>query len=273
MSAARDLTAMRRNLSLALLLALSAPLHARVYMVDDAAQLSAAIVHSNSTPEADLIDMAPGLYVLGKLQSDSDGATGLPSIRGDLRIRGNGAELRRYAADDYQILHVAAEGRLHLDALTLAEGSAGALHNEGTLVLRRVRIVDHSTAHRGQSIIRNDGQMEIRDSEVGYNLVDADGDRASIVLNTGQLHIEDSRFVDNRLSTRHPDAHIACALLNRGRAELHRVSISGCLAEQLNPDSVPQAVLNARGAALLEEFVEAEPAQLQLYGAPLTASN
>lgn len=264
---------MHRFAIFALLTMVSSPLAARVYMVDDAAQLSAAIEHSNSTPEADLIDMAPGLYVLGRPQAGDGEPTGLPSIQGDVMIRGNRAELRRYAADDYQLLHVSSSGRLHLDAITLAEGSAGALHNEGTLILRRVRVVDHSTADRGETIIRNDGHMEIRDSEIGYNLVDANGDHASVLLNTGQLRIEDTRFVDNRLSTRHPDAHIACALLNRGRAELRRVQISGCLAEQLNPDSVPRAVINTMSAALLVEYIDEEPAQLQLYGAPLTASN
>lgn len=245
------------------------PAVARVYMVDDAAQLAAAIEHSNLTPEADLIDMAPGLYVLDQPSQSAQTPTGLPSVRGDLRIRGNGAEVRRYAAENYQLLHVAPEGRLHLDALTLAEGSAGAVHNEGTLVLRRVRVVDHSTAERGEAIIRNSGLMEIRGSEIGYNLVDANGSHASVLLNSGTLLIEDSRFVDNRLSSRHPDAQISCTLLNHGRAELRRVSISGCQAEQLNPDSVPRSVLNMDGGALLMELVSAEAPHVQLYGAPL----
>jgi hypothetical protein len=242
---------------------------ARVYMVDDAAQLAAAIVHSNGTPEADLIDMAPGLYVLDRPSQPDGTATGLPSIRGDLRIRGNGAELRRYAAENYQLLHISPQGRLHLDALTLAEGSHGALHNEGTLVLRRVRIVDHSTASRGEAIIRNSGALEIRGSEIGYNLVDANGSHASVLVNTGTLLMEDSSFTDNRLSSRHPEGQISCALLNHGQAELRRVRITGCQAEQLNPDSIPRGVLNMVGGSLLIELVDIETPQIQLYGAPL----
>ncbi len=265
---------MKLPLLLLTMLALHAgPATARVYMVDDAAQLAAAIEHSNSTPEADLIDMAPGLYVLDQPKDAGQALTGLPSVRGDLLIRGNGAELRRYAKEDYQLLHVAPEGRLHLDAVTLAEGSAGALHNEGTLVLRRVRIVDHSTAQRGDTIIRNDGHLELRGSEIGYNLVDANALYASLLLNNGTMLIEDSQFIDNRLSARHPDAHIVCALLNRGRAELRRVSISGCLVEQLNPDSTPRSVLNIDGASLLVEQLNADSVQLQLYGAPLAANH
>ena len=245
------------------------PTQARVYMVDNAEQLVAAIIASNETPEPDLIDMAQGLYVLD--QRSNYGA-GIPPIVGDLHIRGNDSELRRYDSRDYELLNVAESGRLHLNRITLAEGSAGAITNQGMMTLRHVRIVDNSTADRGDAVINNSGRLQLDNVVVGYNLVDAASGRASMVMNTGTLSMVDTRFVDNRLSTRHPEANIACALINHGRAELRRVSISGCLAEQLDLTSAPKAVLNAENGAVLVEDLQAESVQLQLYGSPMTAA-
>lgn len=253
----------------AILLA-AAPLQARVYMVDSAEQLVAAIVHSNSTAEPDLIDMAPGLYVLDqKALGESDA---IPAIQGDLHIRGNGSELRRYDARDYQLLSVTESGRLHINRMTLAEGSAGAITNHGSLSLQHVRIVDNSTAKRGDAVIDNHGVLKLSNVVIGYNLVDAASSRAAVLINRGELNMVDTRFVDNRVSTRHPEANLACALVNQGRAELRRVSISGCQAEQLDMTATPKNILNLEDAALLVEDLRTESVHLQFYGSPMTAS-
>lgn len=259
----------RMTLLGALVLA-SAPLQARVYMVDNAEQLVAAIVHSNSTAEPDLIDMAPGLYVLDKRALA--GSEAIPAIEGDLHIRGNGSELRRYDARDYQLLSVAESGRLHINRMTLAEGSAGAITNHGSLSLRHVRIVDNSTAKRGDAVIDNHGRLQLDNVIIGYNLVDAASSRAAVLINRGELTMVDTRFVDNRVSTRHPEANLACALVNHGRAELRRVSISGCQAEQLDMSVAPKNILNLEDAALLVEDLRTESVHLQFYGTPMTAS-
>lgn len=248
----------------------AASLEARVYMVDDAEQLVAAIAASNLTAEADLIDMAPGLYTLNA--RTSDGGAGLPEIVGDLNIRGNGSEVRRYDQRDYELLKVNESGRLHLNRVTLAEGSAGAVTNHGTLVLRHVRIVDNSTATRGDAVIQNYGRLQLSDVIVGYNVIDAASGTASVLLNHGTVSMADTQFVDNRLSTRHPEASIACGLMNHGRAELRRVTISGCLAEQLDMSSEPRSVLNFESGSLYIEDLDAGAVQLQLYGSPMTVA-
>jgi len=248
----------------------AAPIQARVYMVDDADQLVAAVAASNESAEADLIEMSPGLYVLDA--GSNGGESGLPVISGDLRIRGNDSEIRRYDQRNYELIQVSESGRLHLDAVTLAEGSAGAMTNYGTIVLRHVRIVDHSTAKRGDAVILNHGSLQLNDVVIGYNLVDAAGKLAGVLVNHGSVELVDTQFVDNRVSTRHPQATIACALINHGRAQLLRVAVSGCLAEQLNLDSPPKVVLNSESGSLLIENLVAEAVHVQLYGSPLTAA-
>lgn len=202
-------------------------MQARVYTVaaGDSAGLIAAIEDANRTPEVDTIELARGLYVL-KEAAEPERRNGLPSIRSPIVILGNGAELRRYATDDFRLLQVDAEGSLLLQRVVLAEGSLGALINHGQLRLRRVQLVDH-TAREGSSIIENYGELDLDEVLVGFNTVGSATRDAGIIVNYGSARLRATRFEGNVVAPRYRSLATASALLNFGQAELYDVHLLG----------------------------------------------
>src|SRR6516164_3677877 len=96
-------------------------------------------------------------YVLTAVDNSTDGATGLPVIRGgnkadSLTIIGNGDTIERGTASgtpDFRLFDVASGASLTLENLTLQNGLAsgsgsaaegGAIYNQGTLVLSAVTV-------------------------------------------------------------------------------------------------------------------------------------
>ncbi|MFY8136000.1 MAG: hypothetical protein ACOVKS_13440, partial [Aquimonas sp.] len=132
----------RLVLSLFLALPMFTAAHAEDFLIKDrdVAALIAALQKSNHAEGPHRIQLAAGgIYTL---QSATSAGLGLPPLRGDIVIEGNGAEIRRYAASRMALIEVAAEARVVIRDLTLAEGSQGTLRNCGTLLLERVAIID-----------------------------------------------------------------------------------------------------------------------------------
>jgi hypothetical protein len=214
----------RSLLASTLLAALWAPLlGAAEYHVAnrDAAGLAAAIRHANATPQSDEIHLSEnGLYAL---DGEAEAGLALPPVSGRLRLVGHGAEIRRNTSQPLALLEVARDGELDIDALTLAEGSRGAVRNHGILRLSHSAIVDGTTQSES-AIVQNFGRFEARDSVIGYNQVAGAGRDAAIVLNYGTMRLERCRMAGNSLSRRYPTL-AAAPLLNYGELALDTLAL------------------------------------------------
>lgn len=179
----------------------------------DVAALVTALQKSNETPGPHRIRLAAGgIYTL---QSTVSAGLGLPALRGEIVIEGNGAEIRRYAAPRMALIEVAAEARVIIRNLTLAEGSKGALHNHGVLLLDRVAIVDsfHSDA---DAIVTNFGHLTLHDSLLGWNRVSVSDGDTGLIENHGRLSLQGSRIIGNSASRAQEQRGDAAAVLNAG---------------------------------------------------------
>ncbi len=190
----------------------------------DSQALSEAIIASNLSPELDTIRLETGaLYPLLTLANQKS-ELGLPSIRGKLIIEGNSAEIRRYSDKPMLLLHVARGAKLVISNLTLAEGSLGAIRNDGQLELKNVRIQDNVT--RGShAIVSNRGVLKARFTEFGFNEVSAAGAWASVITNYGELALRDCIFIGNQISTKHGEMITAIALLNYGQVDINKTKV------------------------------------------------
>ena len=194
----------------------------------DTDALVRAIEAANASPGPDVIRLAPrGLYTL---RSAAGEHVFLPPIRGELRIEGQGAEIRNYMVDGQRaLLEVVAGADVHLDDLSLSEGSDGAIRNFGTLRLDHVRITD-STGAGAQAIVLNHGLLEARDSEIAYNLLPTSRRDAGTVLNYGQLRLRDTAIHDNVAQRRFDSLAVAGAVLNLGTFETRATRIADNVA-------------------------------------------
>lgn len=157
-----------------------------------------------------------GSYVLS---APAEAGLLLPSITGKLTIEGNGAEIRSYAKGDIALLEVGREGEVTLRDLALAEGSDGAIRNFGSLHMVSTSVLD-STGNRASSIVLNRGRLQLEDSVVAYNSLDGDQSEASMVLNYGELLLDNARVHDNVV------AHGVNGILNLGRGRVEGDSMA-----------------------------------------------
>jgi Tol biopolymer transport system component len=161
-------------------------------------ELVEAIDQANANSAADIICLeTDGYYSI----SDTGSAPILPVISTDITIKGNGASIvRDLAAPPFRIFYVDASGILHLDNVTISNGSldegsgggiynlgsltitnstisnnlaldtGGGVYNMGTLVINNSDIVDNYTAYFGGGGVMNDaGTMEIINSTITGN--------------------------------------------------------------------------------------------------------
>ena len=231
---------MRRSLGCLILAGLLAAANAGAEIISvaprDAEGLVAAIEHAERTPGPDVIELAPhSLYAISNPTGGPD-PQALPTIRGDLRILGNGSEIRRYSNASMLLLSVAGSGTLRLEHLTLAEGDHGAILNRGKLRLFHVAIVDN-TAHGADAIVRNYGELEATDSVFGYNEIAGAQRDAGTLLNFGRVALVRSRIESNAVSRRYDSLAEASAILNYGQVRLDRVSLRGNDARSEHDDA------------------------------------
>ncbi len=242
--------AIRASLCIGLMVSLPASAASTVFPVATTEQLVQAIKQANQTPEADVITLERALYVLDFMGAPDQRAA-FPSITTPIVIRGNGAELRRYSAEDFRIFHVAEQGHLRLERIVLAEGSLGAIRNHGKAELRHVQLVDN-TASTVQAIVENYGDMEMDACEVSFNTVASAQRDAGIVVNWGELDLHATTFQGNLLSRRYDGVALASTVLNYGAANIADVVIAENVAGDVNANGAPQAPLVNLGNGRLE---------------------
>ncbi len=214
----------------------------------DADALAAAIHQANqSTGETTIRLARGGLYFLATAADDAR-ELGLPTITGKVVLHGNDAELRRYSNEDFALLAVAKGGQVHIDSLTMAEGSRGALVNHGDLWLDRVRVVDN-VAKNVPAIIENYGRLRVISSEISFNQLAATQRDAGTVLNYGTLELARSSIESNWISRRYDSLIAASAVLNLGELKLVGVSIRENTANADQDNAALGAIVNAGNGA------------------------
>jgi hypothetical protein len=121
----------------------------------DADELINAINTANSDSEADTLNLTAGCTYT--LTAAADTTHGLPSITSEIIINGNRATIERSltATDDFGIFHVAADGYLTLNKLTVSNGlsdAGGGIDNFGGTVRLIDSIIHGNSAYRGGGI-------------------------------------------------------------------------------------------------------------------------
>ena len=199
---------------------------ALVYSVTqgDSHGFAKAILLANASPEADVIELAAGVYALEDAVKGKEGFVALPVITGQLVIRGAKAELRAYTSRSVHLLEVAADASLKIEGATLAEGTDGALVNYGHAELRGVSIIDQTT-RTAPAIISNFGEITLVRCELSFNTINA-SQNAGTIINYGLADIRNTRIRGNIVSRRFQSLVLASALLNYGKAELRNVTLS-----------------------------------------------
>lgn len=216
---------MRQSLTVLLLLAPLAGVNAADFRIDnrDVPALIRAIQTANQSPGPHRIELHPGgIYTLEL--TDSEGL-GLPPLRTEITLAGNGAEIRRYSNARMTLLEVDTGGKARVEALTLAEGSYGAIRNRGSLVMHKVAITD-SGSEGARAIVLNYGALTLSDCLIGYNQIRHAGRDSGIVVNLGTLELRGARFVGNTVTRRGPDPAAAAAVLNQGELRANGVEFT-----------------------------------------------
>jgi hypothetical protein len=207
-----------------------------------------AIRAANERPGSDVIRLAPkGLYTLR--WAPRDATSWLPPIGDDLRIEGNGAEIRRYADGRRTLLEIAPGANVHVRDLALSEGSDGAIRNFGTLRLDKVRVTDSfgaGDAGGASAIVLNHGLLEARASEIAWNVLPASARDSGTIVNYGRLRLRGTSIHDNTAQRRYGSLAVAGAVLNLGTLETQDSHLEG--NEALDADAggalLSAAVLN-----------------------------
>src|SRR5262245_60058831 len=90
----------------------------------DVGCLLAVINQANGNGQKNTIRLEAGSYTLTNIDNSTDGGNGLPSITSTLRIEGAGADMttitRTSDAPQFRLMHVAANGDLTLEGVTLS---------------------------------------------------------------------------------------------------------------------------------------------------------
>ncbi|MDR4503461.1 MAG: right-handed parallel beta-helix repeat-containing protein [Candidatus Scalindua sp.] len=162
-------------------------LHAAEFTIPsgDAAALIDAINTANSSNEDDTINLQGGTYTLTRMDNDTNGPNGLPSVTSSITLKGTGADStiiqRERDAPLFRIFHVADTGVLQIDSFTIKDGvvpyslndetetfDGGGIYNIGTVTIRNSSILDNE-AHNGGGIANWSGLMSITNSTISYN--------------------------------------------------------------------------------------------------------
>lgn len=187
----------------------------------DVTCLIVAINQANSTPAEDTIHLQSGIYTLTVADNDgADGPNALPLITGRVTIRGAAAEStfieRDPAAPPFRLAHVAANGNLTVDALSLRGGVAlgfvdtqgnlksglgGAVLNRGTLAITDSILTNNSVGGEftgSGGAIYSQGTTTITKSTLTANFADANrGGTGGAIYSQGTLTIIESAIINN----------------------------------------------------------------------------
>ena len=121
-------------------------------------------------------------YILTKDNNNTDGLNGLPSITSPIHILGNEATIERrlYGTPGFRIFHVAAEGELVLERLTVRGGdkvaAGGGIYNAGGRVGVFYSTISGNYADKGGGIYNmGRGQVSLTNSTVSGNFAQEGG--------------------------------------------------------------------------------------------------
>jgi hypothetical protein len=156
---------------------------------------------------ADIIKLkANSVYTLSSPDNyaDGEGENALPSITSTITLNGNGATLQRAStADtpDFRFLHIAANGNLTLDKLTLRNGNldgdyfyGGAILNHGTLTISNSQI-DQNQVDNGGGIANLGGTLALSNTQITANRAAVGG---GIITVNGTTTLMDSSVSGNK---------------------------------------------------------------------------
>jgi predicted outer membrane repeat protein len=161
--------------------------------------LAAAISQANSTSFAALVLARGCTYVLTTPAAPNDG---LPPVTGNLLVLGSGGTtISRSSSAAFRIFHVAAGGRLTLANVTVANGEidlgdGGGILDQGTLVLRNVRLTGNTGGLGGGLAVLSGAHARISNSELDGNGTSPTG-AGGAVYNEGDLVIDRSALARN----------------------------------------------------------------------------
>ena len=166
----------------------------------DPTELINAINTANGSGGATIMNLASGCtYTLTTVQDTTDGPNGLPPITSEIIINGNGATIERSSADgtpQFRIFHVARDGDLTLNNLTITNGDAGGnpgggIYNAGTLSINNSTVSGNRGRFGGG--ILNSGTLSISNTTISANT----GSYGGGVCGGGTLDITNSTFSGN----------------------------------------------------------------------------
>jgi len=145
-----------------------------------------AATHPDCAPGSgsDTIVLAKTIVALSAVDNATYGATGLPVIRSQITIEGNGAEItRKGAAPPFRLIAVGATGDLTLNKVTLTNGNAaeygGAIHNHGRLTIQNGTISDNNAGGGGGGLSNTAGTLTIESRAISGNT--ATGNDSAVV--------------------------------------------------------------------------------------------
>lgn len=161
---------------------------------------------------SDVIELAAGsTYTLSSAMADVAGTVnvGLPEIRSNITINGNGAIIQRDPAlfnttpcsgsgAKFRILKVGNDGNLTIRGTTLQNGcltseAGGAIHNHGVLVLDGVKVLNNTAPTAGG--IKNDGTLTMSRSTLANNV--ATSGAAGGFINSRTMTVVESTINNN----------------------------------------------------------------------------
>ena len=183
-----------------------------------AASLVSAITGAN-TSGGGILTLAGGCtYTLTATNNSADGGTGLPVVKTNITIQGNGATITRSGSVAFHLLDVASAGRLTLSSLTLTNGLA----NDGV---------------NGGGAIDSHGALTVTNSTFsGNSSPAASGTSGGAINSSGTLTVTNSTFTGNT-------AQEGGAIFNQKTATITNSTFSGNTATIFGGG----ALLNAAG--------------------------
>ena len=133
--------------------------------------------NANDNTQLNSIYLDAGVYTLTEISNDVSGANGLPSISGNILIRGEGKDstiIRRdSAASPFRMLNLEPGGVLTLENVTITGANStsfgGAVRNSGGTLTVINSTLSHNTAREGGGIFNSPGTVRIIDSTLEAN--------------------------------------------------------------------------------------------------------
>ena len=205
---------------------------------NDNSVLIQRITEANMEPSYDVINLEGDTYTLNAKADDTEGLNGLPSIKSKICIRSTGTStttIRRDPAPNtpaFRILHIAPQGALTLERLTIRGGLAadttdvsvtgGGILNTGALTLLDSVVRNNRALFNGGGI-ENSARAILTRSTVRDNVADTFGGGVNNFVSatsTGMLSLTDTTVSGN-------DASDGGGIENSAKAVVMRSTISG----------------------------------------------